>query len=76
MHEMIELTCYRVGKVEKHRRLILRRDIKEVVEMPDTKEVLVVLQGRKGIFRRKIFTAVAESFDEVKALLEKKNSLR
>lgn len=76
MQEMIELTCYRVGKVEKHRRLILRRDIREVIEMPDTKEVVVVLQRRKGVFRRKIYTAVTESFDEVKALLEKKNSLR
>ena len=69
---MIELTCYKVGKVEKHRRLISRMDIKGVVEMPDTKEVVVILRERKGLFRRKIYTYVAESFDQVKTLLQRR----
>ena len=69
---MIELTCYKPGKVEKHRRLVLRREIFSVFEFPDTKEVVVVLRGRKFPFRQKKYTYVAESFDEVKELLQKK----
>ncbi len=72
MQEMIELTCY--GKnTEKHRRLILRHDIESIIEFPDTKEVALVIRRRKGLFRRKIYTYVAETFDEVKELLQKKN---
>ena len=71
MYEMIELTCY--GKnIEKHRRLILRSEIQSVIEFPDTKEVALVIRRRKGLFRRKIYTYVAEIFDEVKELLQKK----
>lgn len=75
MYEMIELTCY--GKnIEKHRRLILRSEIQSVIEFPDTREVAVIIRRKKGLFRRKIYTYVAETFDEVKELLQKKNSLR
>lgn len=68
---MIELTCFKEGKVEKHRRLFLRSDIKGVIEMPDTKEVIVLLRGRRGIFGKKNYTQVTESFEEVRDLLNK-----
>ena len=68
---MIELTCFKKGEIEKHRRMFLRLDIKSVIEMPDTKEVVVVLRERKGLLRRRVCFYVEESFDEVKALLIK-----
>ncbi len=69
---MITFTC-KTKKEVSYRRAFLRCTIHGVVEEPETKEVFLLLNQKRGLFRRKReWILVKGTFEEVVQALQRK----